>query len=100
MNAGTGENTAGAAIAALIFFFGNVNTLLMQEGVVNLADISQAAWFSVCSGALVAFLKDYHSLAVRRWSARSILKTDTVYPKERFPKAYGLDDTAGDDTSP
>ena len=88
-----GENIAGAVIAAVIFFLGSLVTLMSQAGVVTISDISQAAWVSVFAGTLVAFLKDYQALTVRRWTASNLLNRETLYPKQNYPKAYGLEET-------
>ena len=88
MNPIQGETIFGAIIASLICFFSSLVTLLSQDGVNSLTQISEAAWISLVAGTLIAFLKDYQALAVRRWSAAHILRTETVFPKQNYPKAY------------
>ena len=59
------ETTGGAILAALILFVSGFLALFNQEGVTSVRDISEAAWWTLGGGALLAFLKDYQAISTR-----------------------------------
>lgn len=64
------EVIIGAVVAALINAGTALLTLLGQDGVSSLSDISQVAWATLAIGTVVSFLKDYQSITFRKGAAR------------------------------
>ena len=60
------ETILGAILAAVIAFGGGALALLQQEGVEQIADISQIAWVVLAIAAGLALAKDLQALTVRR----------------------------------
>ena len=57
----------GAVIAATILFLSSMVTLFTNDPSLEFDLIPTAVWVSICGGAAIAFLKDYQSIASRRF---------------------------------
>lgn len=60
------NTVVGALIAAAILFISSMTTPFMENPDLTLADVKQSTWIVVAGGAVVAFLKDYQAVTVRR----------------------------------
>ena len=60
------ETVLGAVIAAFILFISSMVTLFTENPELTFAAIKQSTWVAVVGGTLVAFLKDFNAINIRR----------------------------------
>lgn len=56
----------GAVVAALILIVSSIVTLFASDPALTFGTISQGTWVAILGGGLVAFLKSFNTINVRR----------------------------------